>query len=69
MFMMIEDFRILQDCNMITKGKYLLSGMFRRDASTKFGPEISRLLSIDFYAGWVVSDEVFGESSTINFID
>jgi TonB-linked SusC/RagA family outer membrane protein len=51
------------------KGKYLLSAMVRRDASTKFGPgnKIGYFPSIT--GGWVVSDEgFFGESKTINFL-
>lgn len=50
------------------KGKYLFSGMIRRDASTKFGPgnKVGYFPSVT--AGWIVSDEgFFGESSVINF--
>ncbi len=51
------------------KGKYLLSGMYRRDASTKFGPgnQVGYFPSVT--AGWLVSDEsFFGESKVINFM-
>ncbi|MFV8332614.1 SusC/RagA family TonB-linked outer membrane protein [Flavobacterium sp. GSP14] len=51
------------------KGKYLLSAMLRRDASTKFGPgnKVGYFPSIT--AGWVISDEgFFGESSIVNFL-
>ncbi|PXY43778.1 SusC/RagA family TonB-linked outer membrane protein [Flavobacterium hydrophilum] len=51
------------------KGKYLLSAMVRRDASTKFGPgnKVGYFPSVT--GGWVVSDEgFFGESKTINFL-
>ena len=51
------------------KGKYLLSAMIRRDASTKFGPgnKVGYFPSVT--GGWVVSDEgFFGESKTINFL-
>lgn len=51
------------------KGKYLLSGMIRRDASTKFGPgnKVGYFPSVT--AGWLISDEgFFGESSIINFL-
>ena len=40
-------------------GKYLLSAMFRRDASTKFGPENRVGYFPSFTAGWVLSDENF----------
>jgi len=51
------------------KGKYLLSGMVRRDASTKFGPgnKVGYFPSVT--GGWVVSDEgFFGESKKVNFL-
>jgi len=41
------------------QGKYLLSAMLRRDASTKFGPENRVGIFPSFTAGWVVSDEPF----------
>jgi TonB-linked SusC/RagA family outer membrane protein len=51
------------------KGKYLLSGMIRRDASTKFGPGNKVGYFPSLTAGWIISDEgFFGESSTVNFL-
>ena len=51
------------------KGKYLLSGMYRRDASTKFGPSNKVGYFPSLTAGWVISDEgFFGESKIINFM-
>ena len=51
------------------KGKYLLSGMYRRDASTKFGPDNKVGYFPSVTAGWLISDEgFFGESKTINFL-
>ena len=41
------------------KGKYLLSAMIRRDASTKFGPGNKIGYFPSFTAGWVISDEEF----------
>lgn len=40
-------------------GKYLLSAMLRRDASTKFGPENRVAFFPSFTAGWILSDEGF----------
>jgi len=40
-------------------GKYLLSAMLRRDASTKFGPENRVGYFPSVTAGWVLSDEEF----------
>jgi len=51
------------------KGRYLLSGMYRRDSSTKFGPgnKVGYFPSVT--AGWLISDEsFFGESKIINFM-
>ena len=51
------------------KGRYLLSGMYRRDSSTKFGPgnKVGYFPSVT--AGWLISDEsFFGESKVINFM-
>jgi TonB-dependent starch-binding outer membrane protein SusC len=51
------------------KGKYLLSGMYRRDSSTRFGPgnKVGYFPSVT--AGWLISDEgFFGESKVINFL-
>ncbi|MEL1240470.1 SusC/RagA family TonB-linked outer membrane protein [Flavobacterium flavipallidum] len=51
------------------KGKYLLSAMLRRDASTKFGPGNKVGYFPSFTAGWVVSDEsFFGQDKKINFL-
>ncbi|MGL2999308.1 SusC/RagA family TonB-linked outer membrane protein [Flavobacterium sp. RSSB_23] len=51
------------------KGRYLLSAMLRRDASTKFGPGNKVGYFPSFTAGWIVSDEPFyGESKTLNFM-
>ncbi|MFE3848830.1 SusC/RagA family TonB-linked outer membrane protein [Flavobacterium sp. LB3P45] len=51
------------------KGKYLLSAMVRRDASTKFGPGNKIGYFPSFTAGWVISDEGFyGEYKFINFM-
>ncbi|MGO4816790.1 SusC/RagA family TonB-linked outer membrane protein [Flavobacterium sp. W22_SRS_FP1] len=51
------------------KGKYLLSAMFRRDASTKFGPGNKVGYFPSFTAGWILSDEGFyGEAKTVNFM-
>ncbi|PKQ67592.1 SusC/RagA family protein [Labilibaculum manganireducens] len=41
------------------EGKYLLSAMIRRDASTKFGPDESVAYFPSATAGWVISDEDF----------
>ncbi|PKH67412.1 SusC/RagA family protein [Flavobacterium sp. ALD4] len=51
------------------KGKYLLSGMLRRDSSTRFGPgnKVGYFPSVT--AGWIVSDEgFFGESKVVDFL-
>lgn len=51
------------------KEKYLLSGMARRDYSTKFGPgnKIGHFYSVT--GGWIISKEdFFGESKFINFL-
>ncbi|MBX9887709.1 MAG: TonB-dependent receptor [Flavobacteriaceae bacterium] len=51
------------------KGKYLLSGMIRRDGSTKFGPGNKFGYFPSVTAGWIISDEgFFGESSVVNFL-
>ena len=51
------------------KGKYLLSGMYRRDSSTKFGPNNKVGYFPSVTAGWLISDEsFFGESNVINFL-
>jgi TonB-linked SusC/RagA family outer membrane protein len=51
------------------KGKYLLSGMLRRDSSTRFGPgnKVGYFPSVT--AGWIVSDEgFFGQSKVVDFL-
>jgi len=50
------------------RGKYLLSAMIRRDASTKFGPGNKVGYFPSFTAGWILSDEsFFGDSEVLNF--
>lgn len=41
------------------KGKYLMSAMLRRDASTKFGPDNSVAYFPSVTMGWIISDEEF----------
>jgi TonB-linked SusC/RagA family outer membrane protein len=48
-------------------GKYLLSAMLRRDASTKFGPNNRVAYFPSVTVGWVISDEKF--LSSIDLID
>lgn len=51
------------------KGRYLLSAMLRRDASTKFGPTNRVGYFPSFTAGWIISDEAFyGESNLVNML-
>ena len=51
------------------KGKYLVSAMIRRDASSRFGPENNVGYFPSATAGWIASDEkFFGESKFINFL-
>ncbi|RXP46498.1 TonB-dependent receptor [Lutibacter sp. HS1-25] len=51
------------------KGKYLLSGMIRRDASTKFGPGNEVGYFPSFTGGWIISDEgFFGDSKVVDFL-
>jgi len=45
------------------KGRYLLSAMFRRDASTKFGPEYAAAYFPSATLGWVISKEKFMENA------
>ena len=50
------------------KGRYLLSGMLRRDSSTRFGPNNRVAYFPSITGGWVLSDEpFFGESKVFNF--
>ncbi|UOB16795.1 SusC/RagA family TonB-linked outer membrane protein [Abyssalbus ytuae] len=48
------------------KGKYLLSAMLRRDASSRFGPNDRIGYFPSFSAGWVVTDEDFVNIEPIN---
>ncbi|RZK11737.1 MAG: TonB-dependent receptor [Flavobacterium sp.] len=50
------------------KGKYLLSALYRRDGSSKFGPTNSYAEFKSYTAGWVVSEENFyGTDKLVNF--
>lgn len=50
-------------------GKYLVSGMLRRDSSTKFGPDNAVAYFISATGGWVVSKENFlANSKNINLL-
>ncbi len=50
-------------------GKYLLSGVIRRDGSTRFGPENKFGWFPSVSAGWIVSEESFLENSDfLNFL-
>lgn len=46
-------------------GRYLLSAMYRRDASTKFGPQESVAYFPSATLGWIVSDEGFMKDSKV----
>ena len=51
------------------KGRYLLSGMLRRDMSTRFGPNNRVAYFPSVTGGWIVSDEPFFKTnSTVNFV-
>lgn len=51
------------------KGKYLFSGLLRRDGSTNFGPENKFGFFPSASAGWIASDESFLKNSNIlNFL-
>ena len=51
------------------KGKYLLSVVLRRDASTRFGPDNRVGYFPSVSAGWVMTDESFLDSNTwMNFL-
>lgn len=51
------------------KGKYLISGMYRRDASTKFGPNNTIAYFPSMTAGWLISNEdFFGTDNIVNFL-
>ncbi|PKD21685.1 SusC/RagA family TonB-linked outer membrane protein [Salegentibacter salinarum] len=47
------------------QGKYLVSGMLRRDASTRFGPENRVGYFPSATAGWILSEEDFLEDSNV----
>lgn len=47
------------------KGKYLFSGVVRRDGSTRFGPKNKFGYFPSASLGWVISDEPFLEASSI----
>lgn len=50
------------------KGRYLISGMLRRDSSTRFGPNNRVAYFPSVTGGWVLSDEPFyGTSKTVSF--
>jgi TonB-linked SusC/RagA family outer membrane protein len=46
------------------KGKYLLSGTYRRDGSSRFGPNVRYATFPSFGVGWRISDESFMQSLT-----
>lgn len=51
------------------KGKYLLSGIIRRDGSTAFGPNNRFGYFPSGSLGWIVSDEAFlADSKTVSFL-
>lgn len=51
------------------QGKYLISGMLRRDASNNFGPENRVGYFPSVTGGWIISEEDFlEESETISFL-
>jgi len=51
------------------KGRYLISGMIRRDMSTKFGPDYRVAWFPSVTGGWIISDEPFyGTSEALSFI-
>lgn len=51
------------------KGKYLFSGMLRRDASTRFSPENRVGYFPSATAGWILSEEDFlNESKVVSFL-
>jgi TonB-linked SusC/RagA family outer membrane protein len=50
------------------KGRYLLSGMLRRDSSTRFGPNNRVAYFPSVTGGWIISDEsFFGQPKAISF--
>lgn len=50
------------------KGRYLVSGMLRRDSSTRFGPANTVAFFPSVTGGWALSEEpFFGDSEIVNF--
>ena len=50
------------------KGRYLVSGMLRRDSSTRFGPANRVAYFPSVTGGWVISEESFyGQSKAVSF--
>ncbi|MDV6168564.1 TonB-dependent receptor [Flavobacterium sp. DG1-102-2] len=50
------------------KGRYLVSGMLRRDSSTRFGPANRVAYFPSVTGGWVISDEAFyGQPKGVSF--
>ena len=50
------------------KGRYLISGMLRRDSSTRFGPNNRVAYFPSVTGGWIISDEAFyGQSKAVSF--
>jgi len=47
------------------EGKYLVSGMLRRDSSTRFSPENRTDYFPSVTAGWIISEETFMEDSDV----
>ena len=47
------------------KGKYLLTATFRRDGSSRFGPEVKYANFPSVSAGWIVSEEEFMKRNDI----
>ena len=50
------------------KGRYLVSGMLRRDASTRFNPDNRVGYFPSATAGWIISEENWYDSNTFNFL-
>lgn len=51
------------------KGRYLLSGMLRRDTSSKFGPNNKVAYFPSVTGGWIVSDESFyPDNNIVSFV-
>ena len=50
------------------KGRYLVSGMLRRDASTRFSPDNRVGYFPSATAGWIISEEAWFDSDVVNFL-